>query len=78
MVTQKEKLERLIIDTGCDKMAWFRAACHFSDLHNHTASEKIGWSKPVEDSNGYTMNITLLTEFKFWDEIYYYEDKIKI
>ena len=28
MVTQKERLARIMIDTGCDKMEWFRAALH--------------------------------------------------
>ena len=41
MRKQKEKLARLIIDTGCDNREWFIAACHVSDVHNHTASEKI-------------------------------------
>ena len=43
MRKQKEKLARLIIDTDYDNRACFRAACHVSDVHNHTASEKLGW-----------------------------------
>ena len=64
-----------MIDTGCDKRGWFRAACHVSDVHNHTASERIGWVTPIEVRDGYTPDITLLTEFNFWDDIYYYEDE---
>ena len=30
-----------MIDTGCDKRAWLRAACHVSDVRNYTASEKL-------------------------------------
>ena len=63
-----------MIDTCCDKMAWFRAACYVSDIQNNTASEIIGWEKPIEVRDGYTPDISLLTEFNFWDEIYYYKD----
>ena len=41
MGTQKGKLTCIIIDTGCDKRAWFRAAFHVSYLHNHTTSDKL-------------------------------------
>ena len=41
MGTQKGKLTCIIIDTGCDKRAWFRVAFHVSYLHNHTASDKL-------------------------------------
>ena len=75
MGTLKEKLARVMIDTGCDNRAWFRAACHVADVHNHTASERLGWATPIEVRDGITPDITLLTEFKFWDEIYYYEDE---
>ena len=75
MRKQKEKLARLIIDTDYDNRACFRAACHVSDVHNHTASERIGWVTPIEVRDGYTPDVTLLTEFKFWDAIYHYTDK---
>ena len=29
----------------------------------------------IEVRDGYTPDITLLTEFNFWDDIYYYEDE---
>ena len=29
---------------------------------------------PIEVRGGYTPDITLLTDFKFWDEIYHYKD----
>ena len=75
MRKKKGKLARLIIDTDCDNRAWFRAACHVSYVHNHTASERIGWVPPIEVRYGYTTDVTLLTGFKFWDEIYHYKDK---
>ena len=64
-----------MIDTSCDKRAWFRASCHNSDVQNHTASDKIGWETTFDIMDGYTLDVLLLTEFKFLDEIYYYEDE---
>ena len=64
-----------MIDTSCDKRAWFRSALYVSYVQNHTSSEKIGWATPIEFRNGYTIDITLLTELYFWNKIYYYEDE---
>ena len=50
-----------MIDTGCDKRGWFRAACHVSDFHNHNASEKLGLETRIEVQYGYTTYIKLLT-----------------
>ena len=61
MGTQNKKLTRLIIDTDSDKREWFIAVCHVSDVHNHTASEKLGWETPIEVRFGYTRDATLLT-----------------
>ena len=75
MGSQKEKITRLMIGTGCDKRAWFRSAFRVLYVHKHTEYEKLGWETTVEVRYGYTLDITLLTEFKFWDEIYHYEDE---
>ena len=64
-----------MIDTNCDKRECFIAACYVSDSHNHTESEKLEWAMPIEVRDGYTPDIKLLTEFKFWDDIYYYDDE---
>ena len=48
-----------MIDTACDKRAWFRASCHNSDVQNHTASDKLGWEMPIEVRHEYTLDITL-------------------
>ena len=61
MVTQNGKLIRLMIDTGCDIRAWFREACHVSDVYNHTVSEKLGWATPIEVRDGCTPDIKLFT-----------------
>ena len=52
-----------------------RATCHVSYVHNHTAYDRIGWATTVEVRDGCTPDVILLTEFKFWDEIYHYEDE---
>jgi hypothetical protein len=71
MAVQKDKLERLMIDTGCDPRAWFRAACHVADVHNHTACEIINYRTPTEVRDGYTPDISGLIQHHFWDQVYY-------
>ena len=73
--TQKGKLKRLMIDTGCYQMEWFREALNVSDVHNYIEYEKLGWAVPIEVRYLYTPYIVLLKQFKFWYEIYYYEDE---
>ena len=50
-----------MIDTGCDKRSQFRAACHVSDFHNQTASDKMVFATTIEVRDGYTPYTTLLT-----------------
>ena len=52
-----------------------RAACQVSYFHMNTASEKLEFEIPIEVRDVYNPDIILLTEFKFWDEIYHYEDE---
>ena len=60
-----------MIDTGCHPKAWFRAACHVADVHNHTASPKNNFRTPIEVSDGETPDITGLCEFTFWQKVLY-------
>ena len=48
MSPQKEKLSRLMIQSGCEPQAWFRAACHVADINNHTANSSIEYRTPLE------------------------------
>ena len=65
--TQKEKIERLMMDTGCDPRAWFRAACHVADVSNHTAKASLRYRTPIEARDGSTPDISALVIFKFWE-----------
>jgi len=67
MARMKEKLERLMIDTGCDPRAWYKAACHVADIENHTAKPILQYRTPVEVRDGYTPDISGLVQHKFWD-----------
>ena len=71
MTVQKEKLERLMIERGADPRAWFLAAEHVSDLHNHTASEVLKGRTPKEVRDGETPDISGLLQFEFWELVYY-------
>ena len=71
MSWQKEKLDRVFQDTGCDPRAWYRAACHVADVTNHTAYKKLSWRTPIEVRDGQTPDITGLLQHEFWDWVYY-------
>ena len=73
MAIHKNKIQRLMIDTGCEPEAWFRAACHVADIHNHTAKELLGYRTPTEVRDWHTPDISALIQFQFWDEVYYME-----
>ena len=66
MARQKEKLVRLMIDTGCEPEAWYRAACHVADVTNVTADETLDYRTPAEKRDGQTPDITGLLQYEFW------------
>jgi hypothetical protein len=71
MSPQKEKLSRLMIQSGCEPQAWFRAACHVADINNHTANSSIEYQTPLEVRDDETPNISSLVEHEFWDLVYF-------
>jgi hypothetical protein len=73
MSIQKETIERLMIDSGCDPRAWFKAACHVADINNRTAHKGLNYRTPLEVRDGYTPDISSLIQHKFWDDVYYME-----
>ena len=68
---QKEKMKRFMISTGCDPRAWFWAACHVTDVHNHTANAGLNYRTLDEVRNGMTSDISGLLNAAFWDEVYF-------
>jgi len=71
LALHKTKIQRLMIDTGCDPRAWFKAACHVAAIHNHTARKTLLYRTPLEVRDGLTPDISALVQFKFWEEVYY-------
>ena len=71
MSVQKEKLERIMIESGCTPEAWFRAACHVADVNNHTANKTLNFRTPAEVHSGETPDISGLVQYQFWDPVYY-------
>jgi hypothetical protein len=65
MAAQKEKLERLMIDTGCEPEAWVRAACHVADINKHTANAALEYRTSLEVRDGETSDISGLCEHRF-------------
>jgi len=71
MSPQKEKLSRLMIQSGCEPQAWFRAACHVADINNHTANSSIEYRTPLEVRDGEMPDISSLVEHESWDLVYF-------
>ena len=67
----KDKIERVMIDSGCDPRAWFKAACHVADISNHTAHQTLNYRTPLEARDGETPDISALCKFKFWELVYF-------
>ena len=68
----KNSIEKQFIDTGYDPEAWFRLACHVSDVRNHTGRESLKWRTHIKVSKGETRpDITGLLQFTFWEQVYY-------
>ena len=63
--THKDKIERIMIDSGCDPRAWFKAACHVADVSNHTAVKSLEYRTPIKIRDGETPDISALCEFLF-------------
>ena len=71
MSEMKEKLQRIMIDTGCDPEAWFSAAAHVADVHNCTANKVLDYRTPTEVRDGFTPDISSLIQHQFWDLVYF-------
>ena len=69
--SQKEMLTRLMILSGCDSRAWYRAVKHVEDIRNHLARKNLGWRCSLEARDGETQDITGLLCFLFWSFVYY-------
>ncbi len=76
MAGQKEKIKRIMIESGCEPEAWFDAAQHVADVSNHTSQAPLQDKTPTEKRDGYTPDISGLVQYKFWDLVCYktYED----
>jgi len=73
MAVIKEKMQRLMIDTGAPPEAWFLAAQHVADVHNNTANSALNGRTPFEVREGSTPDISGLVQFHFWELVYFAE-----
>ena len=67
----KEKIERIMIDSGCDPKAWFKAPCHVADISNHTSVQALEYRITLEVRDGETPDISALCQFRFLELPYY-------
>ena len=72
MASWKNDCINIMIDSRIDPRGWFKVMQYAADLHNHTANQNnTDWIPPITAQTGDTVDITLLTEFKFNEGILY-------
>jgi len=67
----KAMIDKLMITSGCDPRAWFKAACHVADVRNCTAIKSLNHCTPFEMREHHSPDISALLQFKFWEMVYY-------
>ena len=67
-----KKVTRAIMDhTGSPDTFWELATTYAIILLNHTAAASLGWKTPLEKAFGVTPDISALTQFAFYEPIYF-------
>ena len=73
MALHKSKIQKVMINSGCQPEAWFRAACHVADVDSVTAKEQLDYRTPLEYRDGETPDITTLLKFEFNEPVLYHQ-----
>ena len=67
----KTKVNSLLNQTGADPSTWFLALQYVCFVQNHTAVDSLGGRTPTEWMLGYTPDISVLLQFRFYEPVYY-------
>ena len=67
----KTKVKNLLNYTGADAETWVLALSYVCFVQNHLAIKSLGWRTPTEWMLGYTPDISVLLQFRFWEPVYY-------
>jgi hypothetical protein len=54
-------------------LAWYLSLSHVCVLLNHVTRKSLNWCTPIEWLLGFTLDITVLLVFVFWEPVYYKE-----
>jgi hypothetical protein len=57
--------------TGANPKTWLLALEYTCEIQNHLAIESLNWRTPTERLLGYTPDITVFLQFRFWEPVYY-------
>ena len=67
-----KKLSDGIMDrTGTPAKMWLLCLLYVVYLHNHMATESIGWKTPLQYKDGQRSDVSALLLFRWWEPVYY-------
>ena len=67
-----KKLSDGIMDrTGTPARMWLLCLLYVVYLHNHMATESIGWKTPLQYKDGQRSDVSALLLFRWWEPVYY-------
>ena len=71
----KTRAEVIMNRTGADdgSLPWIYK--YFADIHNISASPRLGWKTPISVRHGYTTGISAFLQYQFWEQIYFKVDE---
>jgi len=67
----KTRTNNLLNMSGAPPEIWLLATQYICTIQNHTAVQSLNNRTPIEWLLGYTPDITVLLQFRFWEPVYY-------
>jgi hypothetical protein len=67
----KTRFNNIMNTTGANPKTWLLALKYTCEIQNHLAIESLNWRTPTEWLLGYTPDITVFLQFRFWEPVYY-------
>ena len=67
----KKGAEMVMNRTGMPNMAWPWAHKCVADVNDICATPVLGWKTPIEKRHGFTPDISVFTQFQFWEKVHF-------
>ena len=64
-------MNNVLDKTGAPEYTWFLALRYVCYILNHIAHESLSWQTPLFCLTGHTTDISILTQFQFYEPVYY-------